>query len=263
MRKIRKKVQINIPFVMLHDSYMDRFLEEGFNPEIGFDAEALERFGREDFEQVAKNCLERGLRVTFHAPFVDLSPGSPDPEIWRLTRRRYEQVVELIALFKPRTIVCHAGFEKRRYGYLQDVWFEKSIAMWTWLGNRVHEEGARLMLENVFEDSPDELLPLFQSLDRNKVGFCFDIGHQSAFSGTPLTTWIASLGPFIGQLHLHDNSGKGDEHIALGKGHIDFTTFFQLLRKAVTDPPLVTLEPHQEEEVIPSLEFLGREWPWE
>jgi len=262
LRALREKVQVNIPFVMLYDSYLERFLEERFNPEIGFDAEALDRFSLEEFRQVAEKCAERGLRVTFHAPFVDLSPGSPDPEVWRLTRRRYEKVVQLIPLFRPRTIVCHAGFERKRYGYLRDVWLEKSIEMWRWLGERVHEEGAQLMLENVFEDGPDELQQLFASLKREKVGFCFDTGHQSAFSNTSLETWMESLGCFIGQVHLHDNFGSEDEHLALGKGIIDFPAFFRLLREVMTSPPVVTLEPHQEEEVWPSLEFLKQVWPW-
>jgi sugar phosphate isomerase/epimerase len=262
MRKIIDQVQINIPFVLLHGSYLERFLEERFNPEIGFDAEALDRFSLKELRHVAEIVSERGLRVTFHAPFVDLSPGSPDPEVWRLTRHRYEQVAKLIPLFRPRTVVCHAGFERKRYGYLRDVWFEKSIEMWTWLGDRVHEEGAQLMLENVFEDGPDELQQLFESLDGGKVGFCLDTGHQSAFSSTPLETWIDSLGNSIGQLHLHDNLGSEDEHIALGRGIIDFSTFFRLLRKIVTSPPVVTLEPHREEEVRPSIEFLEQVWPW-
>jgi sugar phosphate isomerase/epimerase len=262
MRKIREKVQINIPFTMLHDSYLELFLEERFNPEIGFDAESLHRFSLEEFRQVAEQCREQGLRVTFHAPFVDLSPGSPDPDVWRLTRRRYEQVVDLIPLFRPRTMVCHAGFERKRYGYLQDVWLEKSLKMWRWLGKRVYEEGTQLMLENVFEESPDELRQLFKSLDGEKVGFCLDIGHQSAFSSTPLETWIDFLGDSIGQLHLHDNRGNEDDHIALGRGTIDFRRFFHVLRKAVAGPPVVTLEPHRKEEVWPSLEFLAEEWPW-
>lgn len=262
MKDIREKVQINIPFSMLYDSYLERFLEEGFNPEIGFDAQALGRFGIEEYRRVAERCRERKLQITFHAPFVDLSPGSPDPEIWRLTRQRYEQVVELIPLFQPRTMVCHAGFERRRYGYLRDVWFEKSIEMWRWLGERMGREGTRLMLENVFEDGPDDLRPLFEALDEENVGFCFDVGHQAAFSGTPLEGWIQSMGPFIGQLHLHDNLGDKDAHFALGKGCIDFSKLFRLLKDTVISPLVVTLEPHREEEVRPSLQFLEEVCPW-
>ena len=39
-----RQVQVNIPFAMLYDTYLDRFLGYELNPEIGIDAEALERF---------------------------------------------------------------------------------------------------------------------------------------------------------------------------------------------------------------------------
>jgi sugar phosphate isomerase/epimerase len=261
-KEMKDQVQVNIPFVMLHDSFFDRFLEERINPEIGLDAEALDSFTLPEFRQAAKRLSDRGLRVTLHAPFVDLSPGSPDPEFWNLTRRRFEQVVKLIPVFRPQTVVCHAGFETKRYGFLGDAWFENSIRMWTWLGRLVHEEGARLMLENVFEDGPDELKILFESLDKKRVAFCLDTGHQSAFSNTPLEIWIGSLGSHIGQLHLHDNFGEKDEHIALGKGIIDFPAFFRALKRELETPPVITLEPHREEELRPSLEYLERVWPW-
>jgi sugar phosphate isomerase/epimerase len=261
-KDMKEQVQVNIPFGMLHDSYLKRFLTEGINPEIGLDAYALDRFPLPEFRQVAEKLAERGLRVTFHAPFVDLSPGSPDPQVWDLTRRRYEQVVRLIPVFRARTVVCHAGFETKRYGFLGNTWFENSIRMWTWLGGAVHAEGGRLMLENVFEEGPDELKPLFESLDQTQVAFCLDTGHQSAFSNTPLATWVSSLGSTIGELHLHDNFGEKDDHIALGKGIIDFSAFFHALKNELEAPPIVTLEPHREEELGASLEFLKHVWPW-
>ena len=42
MQDIIHKVQVNIPFRMLYDTYLDRFLEYALNPEIGIDAAILE-----------------------------------------------------------------------------------------------------------------------------------------------------------------------------------------------------------------------------
>ncbi|MEJ2169223.1 MAG: hypothetical protein P8X90_27250 [Desulfobacterales bacterium] len=42
------KVQVNIPFSMLADTYLDVFITNGLNPEIGLDAAALDRFTYED-----------------------------------------------------------------------------------------------------------------------------------------------------------------------------------------------------------------------
>jgi sugar phosphate isomerase/epimerase len=262
MDELRRKVQVNIPFTMLWDSYLERIMEEGLNPEIGLDATALENFTRDDFRGVAERLRARGLVVTLHGPFIDLSSGSPDPEIWKLTERRYAQVAELVPLFRPKSVVCHAGFETKRYGFLGETWYESSLTMWSRLAGRLNDEGTKLMLENVFEEDPEDLKPLFDRLDPEKVGFCLDVGHCSAFSATPVESWIHCLGPYIGQLHLHDNLGEKDDHLCMGRGRIDFDRIFSLLVNILKGPPIVTLEPHREEDVWPTLAFLKGVWPW-
>jgi len=256
------KVQVNIPFTMLYETYLDRFVEYKLNPEIGFDAEALDRFSISDVVRVADKLHASGLVTTLHAPFIDLSPGSPDPKVRAITRKRFEQALKLIPVIKPRTFVCHAGYDEKRHVYLQDVWIENSLEMWSWLGRRVRDEGSLLMLENVFEQEPEEMKVLFDNLKSEEAGFCLDTGHQAAFGRAPLEEWVTSLGSYIGQLHINDNKGNRDEHLAIGKGNIDFQKFFEQVKTVKGEPPVTTLEPHSEEDLWPSLEYLEKVWPW-
>ena len=262
MSRLIKAIQVNIPFTMLHESYLERFIKFKLNPEIGFDAIALDRYSLSDFVNSADQLHESGLTITLHAPFVDLCPGSPDPKIWAITRNRFEQVLRLIPVFRPKTLVCHVGYDEKRYGYIRSIWVEKSLEMWSWMAKRVKDEGSLLVLENVYEYGPDDIRFLFENLQDKRVGFCLDTGHQAAFSGVPLETWIESLGPYIAQLHLHDNLGKQDEHQALGQGLIDFQMLFKKLITIRKKPPIITLEPHREEHLWPSLEYLEKIWPW-
>lgn len=262
MTRLAQKIQVNIPFTMLRESYLDRFVAYGLNPEIGMDAVALERYSFSDFKEVADQLREHGRNVTLHAPFVDMSPGSPDPKVWGLTRSRFEQVFQLVPLFKPETIVCHAGYDHKRYGFLKEIWSEKSLEMWGWLAESLSVEGVALMLENVYEHGPDQIRFLFEHLQSQGVGFCLDTGHQAAFGRTPLGTWVDVLGKYIGQLHLHDNNGKRDEHQALGQGSIDFEALFKRLVTIRKSPPVITLEPHIEAHLWPSIEYLENIWPW-
>jgi sugar phosphate isomerase/epimerase len=103
---------------------------------------------------------------------------------------------------------------------------------------------------------------LLEQLSSRRVGLCLDCGHLTVFGGAPLAEWLASLGGFIGQLHLHDNLGQKDDHLALGAGRIDFTTLFTFLASNRPCPPVVTLETHQEQDLAPSLAYLKRIWPW-
>jgi sugar phosphate isomerase/epimerase len=260
MQQLIDKIQINIPFTMLYDTYLDAFLRNGLNPEIGLDATALERFSVSEFNRIAAMFHKRSRTVTLHGPFIDLSAGSPDPAVRGVTRRRFEQLLELVPLFKPKSVVCHAGYDAKRYDYLREVWIENSLDLWCWLAKQINAAGSRLMLENVFEDGPEDILVLFKRLRKENVGLCLDTGHLTAFGKTGLAAWLESLGAYLGQLHLHDNHGKQDEHLALGRGSIDFQALFMYLKKRKNSYPIITLEPHSEADLWPSLAYLAEFW---
>ncbi|MBI9081979.1 MAG: sugar phosphate isomerase/epimerase [Desulfobacterales bacterium] len=264
MNSLLRHVQVNCPFTLLVDRYLDRFLDQGINPEIGIDATALDRFDRADFIKVARSLAERGLTVTLHAPFADLAAGSSDPDVRRVTRHRLEQTLALVPVFRPRTVVCHAGYDWKRHGFDGTAWLERSAAVWAWFGRQVRDEGAVMMLENVYERGPEEMTGLFDALDvaGTPSGFCLDTGHQSAFSRTDLDGWLDGLGPRLGQLHLHDNTGEFDDHLAPGQGTIGFPAFLQRLGGLGPKLPVVTLEPHREEDLEPALGYLDALWPW-
>jgi sugar phosphate isomerase/epimerase len=259
---IIQKVQINIPFTLLHETYLEAFLDNSLNPEIGLDAAALDRFSMADFRAVAKEFRERSRTVTLHGPFMDLSAGSPDPAVRRITRQRLDQLLELVPLFNPLSVVCHAGYDAKRYGYFKEAWSRHSLELWSWTAQRVAENGGRLMLENVFEDGPEDIRFLFEKLKNHGVGFCLDTGHTCAFGKSELAVWLNALGPRLGQVHLHDNFGNEDEHLAMGQGTIDFSILFKYLKENKKTPLIVTLEPHEEEDLWPSLEYLAKIWPW-
>jgi sugar phosphate isomerase/epimerase len=50
--------------------------------------------------------------------------------------------------------------------------------------------------------------------------------------------------------------------MALGRGNIDFESLFRALRELRDTPLPITLEPHEEADLAPSLEYLEKIWPW-
>ena len=66
MQDILRQVQVNIPFTMLYDDYLDRFLEFGLNPEIGIDFKLL-------FAYLISNDLPR--------PIITLEPHQEE-DLW-------------------------------------------------------------------------------------------------------------------------------------------------------------------------------------
>jgi sugar phosphate isomerase/epimerase len=260
--RVAERVQVNAPFRMLVETYLDSFLTHRLNPEIGFDGDTLDRVTPSEVDEVVGKLREQGLTITCHAPFLDLSPGSLDSAVRRLTRKRFEQVLYLLPVLQPKTVVCHSGWDHRRYLELKDIWLEKSLDMWIWFANAVRDQGSRMMLENVYERSPEEFLEIYDPLRETGARVCLDTGHQAAFGQAPLESWIQGVGKDIGELHLHDNRGEWDDHLAPGKGSVDFGLLFKTLPPLLNEPPVITLEPHHEEALWEALAFLEGALPW-
>jgi len=247
-----------MPFRMLIDEYLDRILEKGINPEIGLDCFVLDHFGRGEFQCVADRLHDAGLSITLHAPFFDLAPGALDPKIREVTIGRLEQVFDLVTVFRPRSVVCHAAFDDKRYVSNEYLWLENSEDTWGRFAKAAEAADTKIALENVYESNPGFLNLLLEKFQGSQhICCCFDTGHFNAFSRVSLEEWLDAIGPRIGQIHLHDNHGMTDEHNPVGEGTFPFDRFFAVLKEKGISP-IVTLEPHTEEDLWKTLENIGR-----
>lgn len=256
-----RQVLVNIPFPFLVDRYLPRFLEEGLNPEIGLDAYSLATYPRAAFEQTAQAFKKAGRFLTLHAPFQDLLPGALDEEIRAASCHRLHQAFRLLPVFQPKAIVCHLGYEARHYQWDRQAWLSCSAATWKELATLAAAQQVTVMLENVYETEPGLFLEVIDRVAAPNLKVCLDVGHLLAFGGGDFPRWLAALTPVIGHLHLHDNHGAADEHLALGSGQVPLEYLLNYLADRDLKP-LITLEPHQEGSLQPSLEYLARIWPW-
>ncbi len=256
LEKIKRNAFVSCPFDLLKEQYTQRIVEEGINPEIGLNGNILDRYSMADYLQVASLLREAGLSCTIHAPFTDLSLGALDPEIRRVSLERLSTSVDLAALFKAKALICHTGFDSRHYLGLKDKWIDNAVDSLGRLLERVEKGTTPLALENVYELDPDIHQELFSRLESKMLGFCLDLGHQRVFSATRLDGWLDALGKRLVHLHLHDNNGKYDEHLAIGQGNLDFDSLFRWLQEN-QKRPLMTIEAHDEQAVIPSFVALG------
>jgi sugar phosphate isomerase/epimerase len=261
IEEIIANVQICIPFKLLKERYLPDVLERRINPEIGISGDVLDTYSGREFHQVASLIQAEGLRITLHGPFFDLVPGGMDKKMLQTSRERLQQAFELVPVFNPLSIVCHTGYDRKRYLDAQDQWLEAAVETWTNLLRGLGGTQTVLVMENVYEKTPRMLLRLLKSLGSEKTGFCFDAGHMNAFSDTDLHGWLEAMTPFLKQLHLHDNNGGADDHLAIGEGAIAFDRLFSHLEKNQLKP-IITLEAHQEKALWDSLETLSRSEPF-
>lgn len=256
------RVQVNIPFPFLLNGYLSLFLGKGLNPEIGLDAGSLSRYPPRTFRRIARTFQRAGRRITLHGPFQDLAPGALDDEVLAASRRRLRQAFRWLGLFRPAAVVCHLGYEARHYGWDVDNWLARSAATFKELAGMAAPHGVAVMLENVYEIEKELFVEVISRVQASNLKVCLDVGHLLAFGDGDFAGWLEALWPHIGHLHLHDNRGDGDDHLALGMGKVPLDYVLQFLKdKGVR--PLVTLEPHQEGSLAPSLAYLAEIWPWD
>jgi sugar phosphate isomerase/epimerase len=253
---LKSRCFVNAPFRYLQEN-LSRFISEGLQPEIGLEGDVLYTVQRQEFAAVAEKLAAHNLACTLHAPFFELYPGSLDAEIRRVSRSKIRQAFELIPVFQPKSIVCHLGFEENKHGYKPDEWFKYSLEGWQEFLAIATEHDTPLMLENTYEQGPAQHRQMLAALASPYARFCLDVGHVLAFAKKNWHDWLPELEPWLGQLHLHDNHGIRDTHLAVGQGIFDFAGFFSYLRERRLSP-IVTLEPHQENGVKESLKALDQ-----
>ncbi|MGB9712699.1 MAG: sugar phosphate isomerase/epimerase family protein [Dissulfurimicrobium sp.] len=252
----KKNAFVCCPFNLIVSDYLKRIIAEHINPEIGLNGGVLDEFRFQSFRRIARIFKASGTKCTIHAQFTDLSIGAIDKKIRRVSVDRLRQCLEIAAIYEARSMVFHTGFDERHYLSFEGRWMENARASLETLCREAESAGIPIMLENVFEPSPAIHKALFSAADSPALKFCFDMGHQQVFSKTGLSIWLDELGRYIGQLHLHDNLGRKDDHLAIGAGILDFDALFSFLT-AHKIHPLLTLEPHGEEQVMPTLRGLG------
>jgi sugar phosphate isomerase/epimerase len=244
MQNVISKIQVHIPFHLL-SQYQATILQRKLNPEIYFSQFVLKNLDKARCKETAKLFSEAGLKITFHGPFMDLRPGALDDKIRQTSVDTIKQVFELAQYFQPLRIVCHPSFDERYYVDCDDLWLENSVKSWTELISMAKANNTIISLENVYDKGPHLLRRIFDALSAESVCFCFDTGHFNVFSFTSLNIWLEELGQYLGQLHLHDNFGLKDEHLAVGSGSFPFGALFEFLwQKKIK--PIITLEAHSQ-----------------
>jgi sugar phosphate isomerase/epimerase len=250
---------VNLPLRYLdeHPAYLDLFLSRRLNPELGFDARALDSTSPARHAENARIFHDAGLTCAVHLPFFDLHPGSLDPLVRRAATERLLQALDAARVYEPAHLIAHLDYNHLTYAAFQGQWLENSLASWETV---LAHAGAPLFLENVFERTPQHHVDVLSRLD-GRAGACLDLGHWHSFARGGelgnLDEWLTALDPFSLHLHLHDNDGSADQHLGLGLGAVPWERLWDFLAKRKA-PVTVTFEPHTKDDFLATEAYLAR-----
>jgi len=228
---------------------------------LGFKHAELEGVGEENLravhgarQELKKRCEDLGLTVINFCPVL---PDLVHPEKARriqaidLFKLGVEtasffgcDMVQTISSTAPLAFVGDAPYKEtlgfgQRYQVKVDPAFRWDD-LWGWLtdsmgacADEADRAGLKLCLEpRVGEiiSNTDALLRLMEAVDSDNFGAVLDTGHLNAQKEIlPLS--VEKLGSRIHYVHASDNDGQTNQHLAPGKGTVDWDGVFQALKK--------------------------------
>lgn len=162
------------------------------------------------------------MAVSTHAPFTDLNPAAPDPQVRRAVQKVLEGFVEFSAGLGATMVTVHPGSVHN--ALLVEDAASSSVAT---IEKMVKAAGGVLSvnIENQAKGTSRYHYPLGSSLKSLKgllarvegAKCTLDTGHAYA-SGLDPMSMSRRLGGRVAEVHLSDNWGKADEHLVPGEG---------------------------------------------
>ncbi len=172
-----------------------------------------------------KNIIETtNLVLTLHIPFSDLNLASLNHPIWKETIRQMTRCVERASDFVELAVV-HPGHLSPLGMQLPEMAWRQNIEGLRAVCDFADDFGIKIGVENmvnmqfILGKQPGEILGMIESLERENAGLTLDIGHAN--TNGMVNEFLTDLGKVV-HVHLHDNKGRHDEHLELGKGNINW-----------------------------------------
>jgi sugar phosphate isomerase/epimerase len=170
--------------------------------------------------QITETLASTGLTATVHAPYGDLNLASLNYPIWRESVRQVVTCIGHGAAFTDR-VTIHPGYlspvGKILPGKAWDLQKEALVE----IGRCAVDHGVTACLENMIGikeflcREPGELAGMTDGIAG--IGMTIDFGHANT---------VGKVDAFLpclrraSHVHIHDNHGSSDEHLALGQGTI-------------------------------------------
>lgn len=187
------------------------------------------------------------LNYTVHGLMSDLNIASIHPQIRAASVNLHRRAIQASSNAGAELYVIHPGFSS--WGSCRQRALHSLHQSLEELVPLQEDLGICLAVENMprsdwlFFNEPD--------LDLHGLGLALDVGH--AHTCDRLSDFLEH--PALVHVHLHDNSGNEDEHLALGKGSINLEPVLRVIEKRDIS---AVLEQKTEKEVIESLRVLKK-----
>jgi hypothetical protein len=178
-----------------------------------------------------------GKSFIVDGPFIDLSPGTPEPAIRAVTHRKVTEAIGYSLEIGAEEIVFLSTFLPfvgiKSY---TDDWLKKSSAFWREVMTEV-DGSLTVSVCNTFEFDPENLLQLAARVDRPGFRLAIDVGHILVWSRVGIGDWCKQVEPYLRTICLHSNDSDLDLHESIREGELPNDPGFPELVEALRANP--------------------------
>ena len=196
-----------------------------------------------------------------HAPSIDTNLASVNPPLRRAFKKTILKVIVFAAELDAELLVSHVGRLSRDYPQkLVRKAMKNAVDSLRRINQVSNDLGMVFTIENdhksndyVLAGYPEQINYLIENVG---CKLTFDIGHANTIG--KIEDFTKLLDKFIVNVHLHDNDGKADEHLPIGKGSINFVRLFKKMKDWGSEKPLI-IECHSYAGLKESIDFMRQE----
>lgn len=209
-----------------------------------------------DDKEALKNRIEQYKNIggysTIHGVFFDICFNSSDDLIKNASYKRARQTFDIAKELGCKKIVFHTnyiiGFNSQDY---KDMWVSgNALAYKKFLKEYPDIE---ILIENMFDNNDILIRELIEEVNNKRFRMCLDIAHAN-LSDESIKDWIKNCKKYVSHIHINDNFGDYDSHLAIGKGNIDYEFVIEELNKM--DDITILIEVKTTEDFISSYNYL-------
>jgi sugar phosphate isomerase/epimerase len=165
---------------------------------------------------VAERAGEGGLGVTVHLPYRQ-PLSTPVDRLDDATLSYLGDVLATGAAAGADLAVAHPG--ARGSGHEHDRLADRLAR----LTDRGREHGITVCFETVGYAGGVALEKVGQVADRADAAVCLDVGYAYREAGADgIADFLATYGDLVAHLHVHDTRRRGDTHLPVGSGDVEF-----------------------------------------
>ncbi len=216
-----------------------RYLDFDFYNTIYPGSPFLTRDWKRGVLEAAAAAEETGVTfVQAHSPCYNPMDPSADHETGMLALRR---TVEACGMLKIQNLVVHSGFTPElRYPQDRDAYFQRAKDFHKSIFPEMEKWGVNVLIENIDQWNMDgrwyfgsgaEMREFLEYCGHPLLHACWDVGHAN-IDGRDQYKEIRDLGRELRGVHIQDNLGAHDDHIAPLMGTLDLDGVMRGLKDA-------------------------------